>query len=168
MMRIIGRLLVVAAALGLLTSGAMARVAFEDNKLNFKSCDGKNLTARWRDNNFHLSVPGRTLEPAAPELKYLGWDGTCRSLSVDTKGRFMHKGAGADDANHVINYLSWDDTKWSATRAGTGFFMVFVAGKNEPTSQAQLRDAALWLEMHKADSRAAIRLARELSASAAK
>jgi hypothetical protein len=143
---------------------AVAHVAFEDNKLNFKSCEGKNLTARWRDNNFHLSVPGKTLEPSAPELKYLDWDGKCRSLSVDSKGRFAHKGDGASDANHMINYLSWDDSKWAATPAGSGFYQVFVGGKEEPVSGALLKDTAHWLATHKADSRAAERLAQELAA----
>jgi hypothetical protein len=155
-----GGLLVIAAAAALLAGEALARVAFEDNKLNFKSCDGKNLTARWRDNNFHLSVPGKTLEPAAPELKYLGWDGSCQTLSVDAKGRFKHSGS---DANRLLNYVSWDDTKWSATRSGTGFYMVFVAGKGEPITEAQMKDAALWLGTHKPDSRAATQLARELT-----
>jgi hypothetical protein len=158
-----GGLFVVAAVSALLASEALARVAFEDNKLNFKSCDGQNLTARWRDNDFHLSVPGKTLQPAAPELEYLGWDGTCQSMSVDAKGRFKHTGTSGSDANRLLNYVSWDDTKWSATRAGTGFFMVFVAGKDEPTSQAQMKDAALWLETNKADSRAATLLANELA-----
>jgi hypothetical protein len=158
-----GGLFVVAAVSALLASEALARVAFEDNKLNFKSCDGQNLTARWRDNDFHLSVPGKTLQPAASELEYLGWDGTCQSMSVDAKGRFKHTGTSGSDANRLLNYVSWDDTKWSATRAGTGFFMVFVAGKDEPTSQAQMKDAALWLETNKADSRAATLLANELA-----
>ena len=163
-MRVIGGLLVVAVGSALLAGQALARVAFEDNKLNFKGCDGKNLTARWRGNKFHLSVPGKTLEPASPELKYLGWDGTCQAMSVDANGRFQHTHDGATDSNRHLNYVSWDDTKWSATRAGTDFFVVFVSGKGEAASQAQIRDAARWLEKHKAGSRAATLLARELSA----
>jgi hypothetical protein len=158
-----GPLLAAAAALVAMASqAAELRVAFEDNKLNFKSCDGKNLTARWRDNNFHVSVPGRTIEPSAPQLEYLGWDGVCRRLSVDNKGKFVHARDGASEANHIINYVSWDDSKWSATRAGTGFYQVFVAGKDESMSPARMKDAALWLEQHKADSHAASLLASEL------
>jgi hypothetical protein len=159
-MRVMGGLIVLAAASALLASGALARVSFEDNKLNFKSCDGKNLTARWRDNNFHLSVPGKTLEPAAPELKYMGWDGSCQTMSVDGKGRFKHS---ASDPNRLLNYVSWDDTKWSATRAGTGFYMVYVAGKDEPITEAELKDAATWLGTNKPNERAASELARELT-----
>lgn len=162
-MRLARRIGAISVALAVVAAPALARVAFEDNKLNFKSCDGQNLTARWRDNNFHLSVPGRTIEPAAPELKYLGWDGACRTMSVDGKGRFQHAHGGTTNANHVINYVSWDDTKWSATRAGTGFFTVFVAGKGEPASDASLKDAASWLKRNKADSRAGSLLAHELS-----
>jgi hypothetical protein len=162
-MRVMGGLIVVAAASALLASAALARVSFEDNKLNFKSCDGKNLTARWRENNFHLSVPGKTLEPEAPELKYLSWDGSCQTMSVDGKGRFKHSASGTSDANRLLNYVSWDDTKWSATRSGTGFYMVFVAGKDEPTTEAQMKDAAVWLETNKPESRAATQLARELT-----
>jgi hypothetical protein len=165
-MHVIARLLIISAALGLLAAEASARVAFEDNKLNFKSCDGKNLTARWRGNKFHLSVPGKTLEPEAPELKYLGWDGKCQSLSVDDKGRFKH--SGATDANRILNYVSWDDTKWAATRAGTDFYVVFVAGKGEPVSETELKDAAVWLQRNKGESRAATVLARELAATSTK
>jgi hypothetical protein len=147
----------------LLTSGAEARMGFEDNKLNFKSCDGKNLTARWRENKFHLSVPGKTLDPSAPKLEYLGWDGKCRSVHRDGKGRLAHTGEGASEPNYLINYLSWDGTKWSATPAGTGFFNVFVAGKDAEVSKAELEDAARWLSAHKPGSRAAERLASELT-----
>jgi hypothetical protein len=167
-MRVMGGLLVVAAASALLAAPAAANEAFEDNKLNFKSCEGRNLTARWRDNSFHLSVPGKTLEPAASELRYLGWDGSCQSMSVDGKGRFLHTGGGTTEANHLINYITWDDTKWSATRAGTGFFVVFVAGKDEQTSQSRVRDAAVWLVRHKPESRAAALLAKELTATSVK
>lgn len=167
-MRTTGILSIVTAASAFLALEAQARVAFEDNKLNFKSCDGQNLTARWRDNNFHLSVPGRTIEPAAPEIRYLGWDGACRTMTVDGKGQFKHTHDGMTDANRVINYVSWDDTKWSATRAGTGFFTVFVAGKDEQTSDVKVKDAVDWLETYKAESRAASLLARELSAASGK
>ena len=70
-------------------------------------------------------------------------------MTVDGKGRFKHAHDGVTDANRVINYVSWDDTKWSATRAGTGFFTVFVAGKDEQTSDAKVKDAVDWLEANK-------------------
>ncbi len=166
-MRVIGGMLVVAAAAGLLATGALARVAFEDNKLNFKSCDGKNLTARWRDNTFHLSVPGQTLEPAAPELKYMSWDGSCQTMSVDEQGRYKHTRGDKTDASRMINYVTWDDSKWAATRAGTDFFVVFIAGKDEAVSDAQIEEAAKWLVRNKSNSRAASALADELTAAAA-
>jgi hypothetical protein len=166
LMRVAGILMAVAVTAGSMASQAAPRVAFEDNKLNFKSCDGQNLTARWRDNKFHLSVPGKTLEPSAPQLAYLSWDGGCRRMSVDSTGRFMHTREGPSAANHLISYLGWDDSKWAATRAGTGFYQVFVAGKDEVISQAQMKDAAAWLSKHKADSRAATLLADELTTAA--
>jgi hypothetical protein len=89
-------------------------------------------------------------------------------MAVDANGRFKHAHDGVTDANRVINYVSWDDTKWSATRAGTGFFTVFVAGKDEQTSDAKVKDAATWLETNKAESRAASLLARELGTSSGK
>jgi hypothetical protein len=89
-------------------------------------------------------------------------------MTVDGKGRFKHTHDGVTDANRVINYVSWDDTKWSATRAGTGFFTVFVAGKDEQTSDAKVKDAVDWLETNKAESRAASLLARELDTSSGK
>jgi hypothetical protein len=109
-----------------------------------------------------VSVPGKTLKPEARELEYLGRDGACRRLSVGAKGKFLHAGDGGSAANRLFNYVGWDDSRWSATRAGTGFYHVRVAGKDETTSPAQMKDAALWLSSHKAESRAAALLAQEL------
>ena len=162
-MRHLGTPLVLAVILSSMNVEAQATTAFEDNKLNFQTCDGKKLTARWRENNFHLSIPGKTLEPEAPELNYIGWDGECRSLRVDAKGQFQHKKGDASDSNRHINYISWDGTKWSATRAGTGFLQILITEKGAPTD-TQLQDAATWLKRHKANSRAANTLADELTA----
>lgn len=145
-----------------LASSEAARMGFQDNKLNFKSCDGKNLTARWRDNKFHLSAPGKTLDPNAAELSYLGWDGSCQSVSVDNKGQFKHAGDGATDAKRLINYVTWDGTKWAATRAGTDFFVVFVADKDETVAPQNLKDAAHWLRLREVKTRAASQLAQAL------
>lgn len=168
-MRTASRLGVIAITLALVAGPAVARMAFQDNKLNFKSCDGKNLTARWRSNNFHLSVPGKTLEPKSPELKYIGWDGKCRSMRVDANGQFQHTLGDATHADRLINYVSWDGTKWSATRAGPDFYKVRVADKSTSApDQKQIMDAALWLKSRKPDSRAASRLASELLAASEK
>lgn len=147
----------------LIAPQAEARTAFEDNKLNFRSCDGKNLTARWRENEFHLSVPGKTLDASAPALKYMGWDGHCWTLTVGDKGEFVHFVDGKTQSNHIIKYVGWDDSKWSATRAGGGFFQMYIAGKGE-TPDGAMHDAAAWLHTNKSDSRAAERLAHELGA----
>lgn len=167
-MRLASSVGAVAVALAVLAAPAVADMGFEDNKLNFRSCDGQKLTARWRDNNFHLSVPGQTLEPAAPELKYLGWDGKCRHMSVNDKGQFEHTLGDTLQADRLINYLSWDGTKWSATRAGTGFFKVLVADKDDPAPTEHMVEAAAWLKKHKSKSRAASALARELVDASAK
>jgi hypothetical protein len=63
--------------------------------------------------------------------------------------------------------VTWDDAKWSATRAGTGFFHVFVAGKDEPQPAARAKDAAEWLEKNKGGSQAARNMARLLTSAAA-
>jgi hypothetical protein len=165
MMRVANTFGAAAIALAMLVAPAAARMAFEDNKLNFKSCDGKNLTARWRDNNFHLSIPGKTLQPASPEIKYLGWDGKCRTMHVNGKGQFQHTSADASQADRLINYVTWDDAKWSATRAGTGFFVVEIDGEG---GSGNMKDAAIWLKARKPDSRAASLLARELIAASEK
>lgn len=162
-MRTKGLFILAAAAAALLVTPAAARMAFEDNKLNFKSCEGKNLTARWRETNFHLSVPGKTLNPSSPDLKYLDWDGKCRSVHLDAKGLFAQDGEGADKASPMIKYLSWDGTRWSATPSGGGFYKVFVSSKDETPSNADLKEAARWLQVNKADKRAAERLATALS-----
>jgi hypothetical protein len=159
---------IAAGATPLLAASESARMGFQDNKLNFKSCDGTKLTARWRDNSFHLSVPGKTLNPSSPELKLLGWDGSCQSISVDGGGRFKRAGEGADDASGIIDYRTWDDSKWAATRAGTDFFVVYVAGKDETASNKNLKEAAHWLRLRKDQTRAATRLAQELEAASGK
>lgn len=155
--------LAMAGAVWLVTP-ASARMAFEDNKLNFRSCEGQNLTARWRDNNFHLSVPGKTLNPSSPNLNYVDWDGKCRSVHLDGQGRFANSGEGVPAASPVINYLSWDGTKWSAVPSGGGFYAVLVGDKDQTVSAAQVQEAARWLTVNKAESRAAERLAKELTA----
>jgi hypothetical protein len=165
MMRVANTFGAAAIALAMLVAPAAARMAFEDNKLNFKSCDGKKLTARWRDNNFHLSIPGKTLQPDSPEIKYLGWDGKCRTMRVNGKGQFQHTSADASQADRLINYVTWDDAKWSATRAGTGFFVVEIDGEG---GSGNMKDAAIWLKARKPDSRAASLLARELIAASEK
>ena len=162
-MRTKGLLVLVAMAAVIVVTPAAARMGFEDNKLNFKSCDGKNLTARWRDTDFHLSVPGKTLNPASPDLKYLDWDGKCRTVHLNSKGMFAQTGEGASDTSPMIKYTSWDGTKWSALPSGGGFYKVYVAGEKQSVTKADVTEAARWLSVNKADSRAAERLANALT-----
>lgn len=162
-MRTKGLLILAAAAAAVLATPAAARMGFEDNKLNFQSCEGKKLTARWRDTNFHLSVPGKTLNPSSPDLKYLDWDGKCRAVHLNAKGLFAHSGEGESGASPMIKYLSWDGTKWSATPSGGGFYKVFVSDKDASVSPADVKEAARWLSVNKPDSRAAERLADALT-----
>ena len=162
-MRTKGLFILAAMSAAVLVTPAAARMAFDDNKLNFRSCDGKNLTARWRGTDFHLSVPGKTLNPASPELKYLDWDGKCRSVHLDSKGRFAQTGADAADASPVVHYLSWDGTKWAAMPSGNGFYAVLVGDKDASVSADDIKEAARWLNVNKPDSSAAGQLANALT-----
>ena len=141
----------------------------EDNRLNYKDCEGRNLTARWDLTNTILraNFPGTAAGPDGADLKYLAWDGSCRTLAWDSDSRqFVHVEGGKSQASPIINYVTWDDAKWSATRSGTGFFHVFVAGKDEDQLETRVKDAAEWLQRTKSDSRAARNMARLLTSAA--
>jgi hypothetical protein len=161
---------VLALGIAMMSSPAIAsHSSHEDNKLNYKDCEGRNLTARWDDTSTSLrsNFPGTAAGPDGADLKYLAWDGSCRTLTWDVEARqFVHTFDGKSQSSLIINYVTWDDSKWSATRAGTGFFHVFIAGKDEQQPLVRAKDAADWLEKNKANSQTARTMARLLNLAA--
>lgn len=150
-MRILGRLLVSAALLVLPVSAIASPLAFEDNKLNFRSCDGDHVTARWRESNFSLSLPGKSLGDAHPSISFVSWDGRCLTGRWDeVAGSFTLKGDGSESSSDYIGYVTWDGSKWAGMRAGSGFFVTRIADANEGVSTDRLQEIGHWLERRNA------------------
>jgi hypothetical protein len=140
-------------------------LSFEDNKMSFKSCDGQNLAARWEGVEFSVSIAGKKHGDPQPALKYLGWDGACRTVTWDKKAqRFVHAGDKGDRVDRIINYVGWDGTKWTATRAGTGFFQTRVAEANAAVSVETVNGIADWLDKWRSATPAASIVAEGLRA----
>ncbi len=113
------RLAMVGGLLGLaaMSMAAAANVSssvlsFEDNKMNFKSCDGQDLSARWEGAEFSVSIAGKKHGDPQPSIKYVGWDGACRTLGWDMKAqRFVHNGDTGKEVSRIINYVAWDGSR---------------------------------------------------------
>ena len=66
-------------------------------------------------------------------MRYLTWDGTCWEASWNpTSKKFIHKNlaTGSVHEDTILNYLTWDRTKWTTIRDGNGFYH-FWAGEAE-------------------------------------
>ncbi|MBX9861434.1 MAG: hypothetical protein K2Y42_01660 [Hyphomicrobium sp.] len=138
---------VVALSAPFVASAALAStMAFEDNKLNFKSCDGANVTARWRGHVFSLSEPGKSLGDDHAAFTHLGWDGKCEKASWNADGaKFTVEADGAAKPAHVVRYVAPDGSKWVGMRAGDGFFVTRIARENEEISPERVKNVADWL-----------------------
>ncbi|MGE0024244.1 MAG: hypothetical protein AB7S70_11510, partial [Hyphomicrobium sp.] len=124
---------------------------FEDNKLNFRSCDGQNITARWRGANFSLSLPGKSLGDDHETFAYVGWDGRCLTGRWDAEAHaFKLASDETTIASAVLRFVSWDGSKWAGVRTGGGFFVARVADENEEVSPSQLAEIASGLERRNA------------------
>lgn len=147
----------------LMAPNAVARnLSYEDNKLNFKACDGKHLTARWNGMEFGLGQPGDSKDTTRQTIDYMSWDGSCQALSWDKNaGKFVHKNNGQSRSSPIVNYVAWDGGKWSATRAGTGFYHVRIVTDGEATAD-RIDEVTHWLKVHKSDDPAAAVLAQQL------
>ncbi len=121
-------------------------LAFEDNKLNYRSCDGQHITARWRGADFSLSLPGKSLGDSHKAIEFVGWDGRCRTgaWNVDTSAFKLDDG-GDTTSSGLIGYVAWDGSKWAGVRAGSGFFVARVAGENEDITNDRLAELGDWL-----------------------
>ncbi len=154
-----------AAALAAQEAGAAsASLAYEDNKLSFKSCDGRNLTTRWLGTGFSLNEAG--MAPGnveRPSLDYVDWTGTCRTLSWDWKSaHFVMTADGESAQSPIVGFVAWDGGKWVAARGDWGFVMARVAPPDGSVSPQAIEEAAETLEKRTAQSPSAKALADAL------
>lgn len=148
---------------------AASTLAFEDNKLNFRSCDGQHITARWRGADFSLSLPGKSLGDEHRSIDFIAWDGRCvtGAWSTDTSAfDLADKGAGKATSSGLISYVAWDGSKWAGVRAGSGFFVARVAGENEDITNDRLLELADWLQKRNQYPAPGAALAKELKSAA--
>lgn len=159
------------AALALIAArpaGAMT-LAFEDNKLNFRSCDGAAVTARWRGMEFSLSEPGKSLGDAHGSFKFTGWDGSCRSASWDRhRATFLIDADGKVTPSDTVRYVAPDGSKWVGMRAGDGFFVSRIATAENDASVARIEEVAAWLARSSKEFTPGAALAESLKAEAGK
>jgi hypothetical protein len=136
--------------LGQEAKAAQASLAYEDNKLNFQSCDGKKLTARWLRTGFSLNEAGMAPgDIERPSLTYVDWNGACRTLSWDWKaGRFAVEGDGKTEHTLIVNFVAWDGGKWVVSRGDWGFVMARIAPPDGEVSPAAVNSAAEALEKY--------------------
>lgn len=122
-------------------------LAFEDNKLNYRSCDGQHITARWRGTEFSLSLPGKSLGDSHKEITFVAWDGRCLTGAWNSEASAFKLGhEGETTSSGLIRYLAWDGSKWAGVRAGSGFFVARIAGADEEVTSNQLAQLADWLQ----------------------
>jgi hypothetical protein len=147
---------------------AASTLAFEDNKLNYRSCDGQHITARWRGSDFSLSLPGKSLGDSHKEIKFVAWDGRCLTGQWNTDtGAFKLADGGGAKLSGLIGYVTWDGSKWAGVRAGSGFFVARVAAEHEEISNDRLDEIADWLQRHNVYPAPGATLAKELKGVAA-
>lgn len=148
---------------------ASSTLAFEDNKLNFRSCDGRHITARWRGTDFSLSLPGKSLGDDHRSIDFVAWDGRCLTgaWSTDTSAfDLADKGTDKAKSSGLLSYVAWDGSKWAGVRAGSGFFVARVAAENEEITNDRLLELADWLQKRNQYPAPGAALAKELKSAA--
>lgn len=143
----LARPLAFAAALVGLSSALEAKtLAYEDNKLNFRSCSGAHVTARWVGANLSLSEAGKSPGDPAPTTEFQTWDGQCASFAWDADvGALVIKKGDTALSDRFVRFVSWDGARWAAMRTGAGFFLVRIADKDAADPAAGMKAAGEWL-----------------------
>lgn len=143
-------------------------MAYEDNKLNFRNCQGENVTARWFGTKLSLSRAGAS--PSEPEItiEHVGWDGACMKINWDTdKAEFQTSAEGSQNLSSVVKYVAWDGGKWIATRTGAGFYVSRVAKSEDAgLSKSNFANAAQWLRRRDPNNFGAVTLIDALTKAA--
>ena len=135
------------AALAVSTPLAAAKPrAYENNSLNFKSCDGENVTARWFKTQLTLSKAGQSPDDPTDAISIKDWDGNCVTIRWDfDAAHWVTKNGDASQTGQVITYIGWDDSLWAATRTYAGFFHARIAEKGDADPRANMKEAGEWL-----------------------
>lgn len=139
----IRRLLVLAAALVVTTPLHARSLAYEDNKLNFKNCQGEDVTARWRAEGITLSQAGKSPDEPGPSVEFQTWDGSCATFGWDgSTAQFEVKQGDKASRSNLVNFVAWDGSLWAATRTGAGFYLARIADKGDPDPKRHFKAAA--------------------------
>ena len=139
----IRRILVLAAALTAASPLAARSLAYEDNKLNFKNCEGEDVVARWRKGGLTLSRAGTSPSEPEPTLKFQTWDGGCATFGWDDRtGQFLVVEGDATQRTVAIRFVAWDGSLWAAARTGSGFYLARIADKGDPDPKRHFKAAA--------------------------
>lgn len=136
------------ALAGLWASAAAASsLAFEDNKIHMKGCDGSVVAVRWRDDNFSLTLLGVHNSQEHASFKFVGWGGGCENVRWDSaKGAFSIGDDGNAKNSQLLRFMAPDQSKWVAMRHGDGFYTARIAEKGEDASNERIADVAAWLK----------------------
>ena len=130
------------------TTAAFATTpAFEDNKMNFKGCDGAQVSVRWLGDNFKLSAAGKVLGKEKPSFEFVGWDSKCSTARWNTdQAKFAVGADGSAKPSSVVRFMATDGSRWLAMRDGDGFFVARIAASGEEISPPRISEIATWLE----------------------
>lgn len=142
-----------------------AGLAYEDNKLNFVSCDGEKVSARWFESKISLSHAGAAPGDPSSTVKLQSWDGNCITVGwSDDAATFTEI---ADDkakpTASYVPYVAWDGSKWAAVRTGLGFYHARIALKDQKHTADHFAAAADWLRRKDANNLGAMALAKALT-----
>jgi hypothetical protein len=139
----IRRILVLAAALTAASPLAARSLAYEDNKLNFKNCQGEDVVARWKSGGITLSQAGKSPDEPQPTVEFQTWDGACATFGWDDKvGQFVVTQGDAAERGHSVRFVAWDGSLWVAARTGSGFYLARIADKGDPDPKSHFKAAA--------------------------
>jgi hypothetical protein len=155
-----------AASLLAASPAAAKTVAYEDNKLNFKSCDGANVSARWFGADLALSTAGKSPTDPAPQAKFLTWDGQCGTFKWNADIGALEVRVGDKTLpGKIVNFVAWDGSRWSAARTGGGFYVAKIADAGAADPKNRMKAAGEWVARNnKLGVIAAEVLAEELTA----
>lgn len=152
------------------SANASDGLAYEDNKLNFRNCQGENVTARSFEQKFSISRAGVSPSDPETEIEFATWDGSCGKFRWDdSKTQFQTTMNGTPVGSRVVRYVAWDGGKWMATKTGSGFYISRIAADGTSTlSKTNFSDAAHWLKRKDPHNFGAVTLIDELTEAASR
>jgi hypothetical protein len=140
------RILVLATTLLAASPAAAKTLAYEDNKLNFKTCNGDNVSARWVGGNLSLSQAGKSPGDPVPSVEFQTWDGGCATFQWNAdSGALVIKQGDTPQAGSFLQFVAWDGARWAATRTGAGFYLARIADKDDADPKSRMKAAGEWV-----------------------